>query len=194
VAPQLYYNLACTYALLGETDQALEFLTREFADIRDERQRGWSPELTARALAAVRITAGYLLGRPPNQRGAQRSTPVEGSLLCVAGGVCVAVSSDVTPETVERERRLSSEPGHDGPSALKSDRREKLDSIHHALTALTNACYRVPLELPDELLDPALASGEALTRSLLRASSPSARLFSAASARATIFNPRTWRS
>ena len=172
----------------------LKRLTREFADIRDERQRGWNPALTARALAAVRITAGYLLGRPPSQRGAQRSTPVEGSLLCVAGGMCVAVSSDVTPETVERERRLSSEPGHDEPRVLKSDRRGRLDSVHQALTVLTNACYRVPLELPEELLDPALTSGEALTRSLLRASTRSARLFAAASARATILNPRTWRT
>ncbi|QDU68247.1 HEAT repeat domain-containing protein [Engelhardtia mirabilis] len=43
-APELYYNLACTHALLGDRDQALEFLALEFA----------SPRLTAGALTRQR--------------------------------------------------------------------------------------------------------------------------------------------
>ncbi len=32
IAPQLYYNLACTYALLGEKELALDFLARDLAE------------------------------------------------------------------------------------------------------------------------------------------------------------------
>jgi len=47
VSPANYYNLACTYALLGEVDLALDYLRRDFAEIRNstgqlERQKGWA--------------------------------------------------------------------------------------------------------------------------------------------------------
>lgn len=49
VAPALYYNLACTYALLGETQRALDYLSRELYDNHAsesarERQRKWARE------------------------------------------------------------------------------------------------------------------------------------------------------
>lgn len=55
VSPPNYYNLACTYALLGERDLALDFLRRDFAEMRNtpgqlERQKTWArgdPDLEA---------------------------------------------------------------------------------------------------------------------------------------------------
>jgi tetratricopeptide (TPR) repeat protein len=47
VAPELYYNMACTWALLGEDELALDFLTRELAENHPTpgshaRQRDWA--------------------------------------------------------------------------------------------------------------------------------------------------------
>ena len=47
VSPANYYNLACTYALLGERELALDFLRRDFAEMRTspgqlERQKAWA--------------------------------------------------------------------------------------------------------------------------------------------------------
>jgi len=47
VSPSNYYNLACTYALLGERELALDFLRRDFAEMRNspgqlERQKQWA--------------------------------------------------------------------------------------------------------------------------------------------------------
>jgi tetratricopeptide (TPR) repeat protein len=37
VSPNNYYNLACTHALLGERELALDFLRRDFAELRTSR-------------------------------------------------------------------------------------------------------------------------------------------------------------
>ncbi|MBM3987415.1 MAG: hypothetical protein FJ294_05610 [Planctomycetes bacterium] len=47
VTPAGYYNLACTWALLGERELALDYLARDFAEVRTqegarERQRTWA--------------------------------------------------------------------------------------------------------------------------------------------------------
>jgi len=47
ILPGNYYNLACTYALMGEPDLALDFLQRDFEEIRSspgalERQQEWA--------------------------------------------------------------------------------------------------------------------------------------------------------
>ena len=47
--PPLYYNLACTHALLGDTDLALDYLSREFTENHDapgslRRQKDWASE------------------------------------------------------------------------------------------------------------------------------------------------------
>jgi tetratricopeptide (TPR) repeat protein len=49
VAPGNYYNLACTYALLGETELAIDFLKRDFDEVRTaagarDRQQQWARE------------------------------------------------------------------------------------------------------------------------------------------------------
>lgn len=55
VLPANYYNLACTYSLMGELDLALDFLERDFLEIRSsagalKRQQEWArgdPDLVA---------------------------------------------------------------------------------------------------------------------------------------------------
>ena len=47
--PQLYYNLACTHALLGDTERALDYLERELqenlsSEAARDRQREWARE------------------------------------------------------------------------------------------------------------------------------------------------------
>jgi tetratricopeptide (TPR) repeat protein len=47
VTPANYYNLACTWALLGERELALDYLARDFAEVRTqagarERQKNWA--------------------------------------------------------------------------------------------------------------------------------------------------------
>jgi hypothetical protein len=47
VSPTNFYNLACTYALLGEVDIALDFLQRDFEELRssegsENRQKSWA--------------------------------------------------------------------------------------------------------------------------------------------------------
>lgn len=48
-APPLYYNMACTYALMGEPELALEFLQRDFEENQQsrgtrERQKQWASD------------------------------------------------------------------------------------------------------------------------------------------------------
>ena len=47
VAPANFYNLACTYTLLGDLDLGLDYLRRDFAELRTspgqlERQKAWA--------------------------------------------------------------------------------------------------------------------------------------------------------
>lgn len=57
VTPSLYYNLACTHALMGETEPALDYLAREFAENHPDaaslaRQKEWAagdPDLASLA-------------------------------------------------------------------------------------------------------------------------------------------------
>jgi len=47
VTPSLYYNLACTHALMGEPEPALDYLAREFAENHPDpaslaRQKEWA--------------------------------------------------------------------------------------------------------------------------------------------------------
>ena len=66
-APAVYYNLACAWALLGDADQAIAMLRREFAENHPtpgslERQKSWSredPDLASLAedLRFVALTA-----------------------------------------------------------------------------------------------------------------------------------------
>src|SRR5207253_3985747 len=96
------------------TDGAvLRGVGRELAAVRRARDSGgWTPELAARALAALRIAATYALGRRVGQaalvtsRKSQVTSPGNGQLVLRTGwpkGKNIAVSGAVTAQTVARE-------------------------------------------------------------------------------------------
>lgn len=74
--------------------------TRELNDVQRASRDGWTPELVARTLAALRIAGTYAVGRQVGQRPAGSVTPVEGELVIGSlGRGKMLVSGSVTPET-----------------------------------------------------------------------------------------------
>ncbi|HET9704298.1 MAG TPA: hypothetical protein VFP85_09710 [Vicinamibacterales bacterium] len=74
--------------------------TRELNDVQRASRGGWTPELVARTLAALRIAGTYAVGRQVGQRPAGSVTPVEGELVIGSlGRGKMLVSGSVTPET-----------------------------------------------------------------------------------------------
>ena len=74
--------------------------SRELDDVQRASRGGWTPELVARALAALRIAGTYAVGRQAGQRPAGSVTPVEGELLIGSfGRGKMLVSGSVTTES-----------------------------------------------------------------------------------------------
>lgn len=76
---------------------------RELAAIERESREGWTPELAARTLAALRIVGSYAAGRGVGQRLAQQGdAPVEGEIVVRGrfGRARVFAAGSVTPESV----------------------------------------------------------------------------------------------
>jgi len=152
------------------TDGAiLRGVGRELAAVRRERNTGggWTPELAARALAALRVVATYAVGRRvgyqmvnPHQR-VQDSIVSNGTLLLRTGlvrGKPVAVSGAVTSQSIAREL------GRNGvaPNARRS---AMLESLSQALSAFTIAGYSRNGTVDDAALDEGLSTGfDALKR------------------------------
>src|SRR5439155_2236952 len=125
------------------TDGAvLRGVGRELAAVRRERDSGgWTPELAARALAALRIAATYALGRRVGQaafvtsRKSQVTSPGNGQLVLRTGwpkGKNIAVSGAVTAQTVAREVARG---------AADAKRGVMLEALAQALSAFTIAQY-----------------------------------------------------
>jgi hypothetical protein len=123
----------------------------ELDAVQSEARAGWSPELAARALPAVRIVAGYALDRPPRQRrfgteteprdgrGTQRGSRVgdPGRLVVRRRGLRerrVAVASPTTTEDLTRALE-------DLPLTTAHARRSLLEEVRNALAALDKAAY-----------------------------------------------------
>jgi hypothetical protein len=58
---------------------------RELSAIREESRSGWTPALTGRALAALRIAAAYEAGRPVTQIVAEPGTTATEGQLAING-------------------------------------------------------------------------------------------------------------
>jgi hypothetical protein len=132
---------------------------RELAAVRRERDRsGWSPDLAGRALAALRIAATYMLGRPVSLLPANRlsaegeDVPEAGRLILKAGwprGRRIAVSGAVTPLSIGRELAAGT---------ANARRTELLESLARALTTFTTAHFGREGALDDAALDESLAT------------------------------------
>jgi hypothetical protein len=110
----------------------------ELDAVQSAARAGWSPELAARASPAVRIVAGYALGRPPRQRRFGSETePRDGRLVVRRRGVRerrVAVASPTTTEDLTRALK-------DLPLTTAHARRSLLEDVRNALAALDKAAY-----------------------------------------------------
>jgi len=173
-----------TPALLSDRT-VLNRVSGELARVRLERQAaGWTPALAGQALAALRIAGTCVLAQPASQRDAGTEKQIEGALLYTGrNSRRVAISSAVTPETVERERRAE---------GVEAERLHALDRLHEALSAFTRACYGRENEDPDNALDGALTSADDMVRSLRRANGWIAQQYDSTFARVTNLGRQVW--
>ena len=165
------YRAPATVSDRPITDGAiLRGVGRELAAVRRDRNNngGWTPDLAARALAALRVAATYAIGRRVgyaklNQQSAisnqsaishQQSAISDGTLVLRNGlfrGKPIAVSGAVTSQTVARELAR-------GGAASNARRTVLLESLAQALTTLTTAGYSRDGKLDDTALDEALTT------------------------------------
>lgn len=110
---------------------------------------GWTPVLTGRALAALRLVAAIATGSTVSERDAPAPTPPrEGELVVHSGRVrprTTIVSASVTPRDITAE---------------------SLRPLRDALTDLSTWRYAPPGEAPDQVLTRSLERGIALTHPL----------------------------
>jgi len=136
---------------------------RELAAVRRDRNNGggWTPELAARALAALRAVATYAVGRRvgyqivnPHQR-VPESLLTDGTLVLRSGlfrGKPVAISGAVTSQSIARELARDGVPSNARRTAM-------LESLAQALSAYTVAGYGRDGKVDDAALDEALSTG-----------------------------------
>jgi hypothetical protein len=137
-------------------------VANELAQIQTAAQGGWSADLGSRAATALRIAAGYALGRPPRQRALDGAVSADGRLVVTRRGLKtrkIAVTSPVTSQDVaDALEKL--------PLTTAHERRTALEDIRHALAALTRSMYG-PDEKPRDV-DEAVAAGARATEYLRR--------------------------
>jgi hypothetical protein len=145
----------------------------EFRAVQRERERGgWTPELAARALTALRVVATYALGRPVAQSplggsasaglqstvSNQRLSDVDGVLMVRRGWPrtkLVAISAAITARSLANEAKRG----------LGDARRAALlDSLEQALAQFTSAQYGRDATPDAAALDEALAAGRAAVK------------------------------
>src|SRR5688572_4739081 len=130
---------------------------------RDREGAGWTPELAARALTALRLAAAFALGRPVARRvvGASPSPLASegaGELVVKTGWLRrkeVAVSGAPTTRSIAQERAR-------GLGSAK--RAETLESLDRSLAQFTAAQYGRAETLDSAALDEALTIGRAAVR------------------------------
>jgi len=158
------YRTATTAIERPITDGAiLRGVGRELAAVRRDRNNGggWTPELAARALAALRAVATYAVGRRvgyqivnPHQR-VPESLLTDGTLVLRSGlfrGKPVAISGAVTSQSIARELARDGVPSNARRTAM-------LESLARALSAYTVAGYGRDGKVDDAALDEALSTG-----------------------------------
>lgn len=126
---------------------------RELADVsRQKQSQGWTDELAARASGALRVIAGYAIGRPASQTEGLAANVMAGQIALSSGLIRrrhALISSSVTPQDL----------------ADASERDGTLAQVRGGLLALTASRYgRATLD--DTALDVAMSSAGPLARSL----------------------------
>jgi hypothetical protein len=139
---------------------------RELSAVKRERESGgWTSELAARALAAMRVIASYATGHRVSKlkSTADGSPSTDGGQLVMFTGFPrrkrIVVSGAATTATVAREAaRLSTNGG--------AKRAQELESLQQALSRFTAAQYGRNGSFDDTALDESLDTGFQLVRRL----------------------------
>lgn len=169
----------------------LKGVARELAQVGRLRQaEGWTDALAARALAALRIAAGYEVARPVAQspaRGAQQPA-VAGQLRVPARwprGGDVLLSGSATAAQLSRERARA--------EALGDGRSGRIGDLERVLSRFAGAAYgREHASPAGPDLDAALADGERVVSALRREYSWLATRLRALSQAALGLRSRAW--
>ncbi len=165
---------------------------RELARVRRERtEGGWTHDLAARALAALRLVGAYAMAHDASQReAADEATGGDGAFVHTAlSGKRVLLSSALTAGRVRQARDLAS--AANAP-ASRVGTLEALASLDDALSTLTGAQYGRPTALDETSLDAVLASAESLVRHTKRRYRWPARTAARLSARLSTLGRRVW--
>jgi hypothetical protein len=119
---------------------------------RDSTQAGWTPDLAARALRAMRLAAAAGLGQDVAARAVGDGTATRG--LVVTRGILkqerLEVSSPVTAADIRRV--LSTQ-----PAVAAAARRDALEDLARSLSTFSSVVYRQTFNA-DGQLDDALAT------------------------------------
>lgn len=146
----------------------LRAVDRELAAVeRAREQAGWTPELAARALSALRITAGYGADRPVSQSAATPATAGADGFLAVPIGwtarSSVLVSGSMTAARVADARKRASAAG------AGARRIVILETLEEALLRLTQAQYGRDASISDAAaLDESVAAARRVLSTLAR--------------------------
>lgn len=131
----------------------LRAASRELSAVSRDRQReGWTDDLVGRAAAALRVVAGYAIGRPASQVKGLAADAVPGQIALSSGLVRrhhALVSAAVTPQDLD----------------AAAERDGTLSQVRGGLVALTASRFgRATLD--DTALEAAVSSAGPLARSL----------------------------
>jgi hypothetical protein len=167
----------------------LRAASRELEQVRRQRQgEGWTGDLAARALAALRVAGSYALGRPVAQTPAAAGTTAAAGQLRVAaplpGRRGMIVSGSATPEAIAQEL------GRLERVATPVD--ERLRDLQFALERLGAAAYGRNGVASDGDLDEALDRGSHAVRHVARRYTGPARAARAARQSVTEVRDRAW--
>jgi hypothetical protein len=167
----------------------LRAASRELEQVRRQRQAdGWTSDLAARALAALRLAGSCALGRPVAQTPAAAGTsPASGQLRVTSalpGRRSMIVSGSATPEAVAQEL------GRTERAGVPVD--ERLLDLQFALERLGAAAYGRNGVASDGDLDEALERGNRAVRHVARRYTWPARAARAARQSVTEVRDRAW--
>jgi hypothetical protein len=142
----------------------LEAVNAELAAIGSESRAGWTPELAARATAALRVAAACSLGRPVAQHAAAPGAVAAGSVLATRGLFrkhSVSLSSALTASHLEQANAAL-------PLTASADTRRVLDDLGAALRVFTGAVYGESFDRRQPDLDTAFAAAASAARAIGR--------------------------
>lgn len=148
----------------------LHHVAAELDDVKGQAAiEGWTDDLTARALAALRIVAAHAIDRASSQKPLARGVAAPEGRLAAAHNwprsARVSVSSAVTTDDVGRA-------GSKLADSVSLTTRHHLEGLQQGVAVLTAALYRQAPVRDRHVLDEAVRHGASVARDLERERAP----------------------